>query len=169
MADEVTKDTPQEEAKAVPILGRYVLYLVIVVLAVGLPAMSILSGLSDARRTSDTAVCKNNLKNIGLALDMHEIDKGKKTQKLSELCPMFIKDLSVFLCPGVRRQIKDRSEIDDKTCYVLVRVAADAREEERVAAYCKGCSPNEGHNVLLADGRVIWMSQSKLKRIAGEE
>jgi hypothetical protein len=80
---------------------------------------------------------------------------------------MFVKDLSVFLCPGVRRQIKDRSEIDEKTCYVLIQPAADVGDGAKAVAYCKGCTPNEGHNVLLADGRVIWMSQSRLKRILG--
>jgi hypothetical protein len=169
MADDAVKDTPQEEeAQNAPVLGKYVLYLVVVALAVGLPAMSILSGMSDARKAADTAVCKNNLKNIGLALGMYEMDKGKKPEKLSGLCPMYVKDLSVFLCPGVRRHIKDASEIDSKTCYVLIQPPADAGDGEKAVAYCSGCGPNEGRNVLLDDGRVVWMSQSKLKRILGE-
>ena len=78
MPEDVRPDVHKEEPRGVPVVGRFVLYTVIVVLAVGLPAMSLLSSMSRAQEKAKAAICKNNLKNIALALQLHEMDRGKK-------------------------------------------------------------------------------------------
>ena len=160
MEKEIGKEVPGEEPGGVPIVGRFVLYAAIVVLAVGLPAMSLLSGLSRARERAKAAVCRNNLKTIALARDMYRVERKMRPIKLSDLHPFFIRDLDVFVCPACGKRVIDPSRIGEESSYVVVNLTSIEKDE--VAVYCRSCAPDGGRNVMLGDGRVVWMSQGDL-------
>jgi prepilin-type processing-associated H-X9-DG protein len=139
----------------------------VMIAVMAMMAGMLLPALARAREEARKAVCKSNLKNIGLCVMMYAQDNDNKLpEKLSQLYPEYVKDLSLFVCPSSGKTIASADQIDTETPYVLVPGVA-LGGGTAVLVYEKRGMHEGGTNVLFADGHVEWVSGDRLDQLIG--
>jgi hypothetical protein len=93
---------------------------VVVLLVPGLLlAFMFTPAIISAHRVRQERACENHLKTLYIGLCMYRQAHGKLPEKLSDLYPTFVRDLKVFECPSQGRKIRDATEINSLSGYVL--------------------------------------------------
>ncbi len=112
-----------------------------------------------ARGAAREAVCKNNLKQIGLAMAIYANDfEDRFPPTLDDLVPLYVTERMLFQCPS------DPSDDPDYVGYVYVpgfRVGVDATT---MVLFDKKGNHAEGRNVLFADGHVELMTEEAFQQ-----
>jgi len=135
-------------------------------------AFALLPGGISERKCAERAACKNNLKQIGLALHIYSTDHaGRFPDRLSQLYPDYAKDLSDFVCPSTEDKLSSPDEIDQNTSYRYVAGLTSEDDPDHVLAYDKPGNHRYqiGSNVLFVDGHVEWMREETLEKTLAEE
>lgn len=151
----------------------------VVMLAV--PAAMLLPALSGAREEARKAVCRSNLKQIGLAMSMYMADydewypAGQETSlgNLALLHDQYIMSKRIFKCPSTT-DTPELAQVDPTTgqltltrdtCsyeYVLVSPLSDP---DTIIAFDKAENHSDtGRNVLLFDCAVVWMPEGEFQQ-----
>jgi hypothetical protein len=72
-----------------------------------------------AHRVHQQVACKKRLEALYAAIRAYQQVHGKYPDKLSNLYPMFVRDLEAFECPAQSRRIHAAEDIDTLSGYVL--------------------------------------------------
>jgi prepilin-type processing-associated H-X9-DG protein len=140
----------------------------VMIAVMAMMAGMLLPALARAREEARKAVCKSNLKNIGLGMMMYAQDNDNQfPAKLSQLYPEYLTDLDLFMCPSSGKTITSADQIDTKTPYVLVPGVPLGSGGAVVLAYERRGMHEGGTNVLFADGHVEWVSGNRLDQLIG--
>ncbi len=127
--------------------------------------------------------CANNLKQIGLALQMFEIEQGRLPNakffpKDPNTDPRSIKVIlgnygmpnEIFICPTAPQQLKDlgltylwNDKTNGKTLFSIQNRSRTWLMVDMTAAYEKAESHRGGYNILYADFHVGWSQKPPLK------
>lgn len=136
----------------------HVLALMLVVsLVVGL---IIPTGCGQPAEPAHRAVCRSNLKQIGLALSIYAKDfENHLPRRLEELYPNYINDQALFECPSA----------PDPQSYVYVPGLVADGDASRIVAFDRKGNHEDGRNVLFADGKVRWMSENGFSITLGQQ
>jgi hypothetical protein len=125
--------------------------------------------LKASRVVHKSLACMNNLKGLGLAMDLYRQASGRFPAKLSDLYPKYITDLGSFSCPGDPREIRKPEDIDSLAGYVLFKVDVPADPlssldwmdkpllTDRRRNHLGKMNGVWGGNILYAHGHVAWM------------
>lgn len=125
--------------------------------------------LKAARVVAKSRTCMDNLKGLGIAMDLYRQANGRFPAKLSDLYPKYITDLRSFSCSGNPRTIRRPEDIDSMTGYVLFKIdvpvdplsSADWMVKPLLSDRRRNHLGNAGGvwggNILYADGHVQWM------------
>ena len=125
--------------------------------------------LKATRVVAKSRACMNNLKGLGVAMDLYRQAYGHFPAKLSDLYPKYITDLGSFSCPGNPREIRRPEDIDSLAGYVLFKVDVPADPlssldwmDKPLLTDRRRNHPGKmngvwGGNILYADGHVQWM------------
>ena len=92
--------------------GFTVVELLTVIAIIGVLATLLLSALAGARTRANQAVCRNNLHQIAIAVEVYRDDAGRRPRTLSRLIarPSWLSNERSLICPndpGMRRPPKD--------------------------------------------------------------
>ena len=125
------------------------------VMSMALPALAPV--LSRSRAEARKAVCKSNLKQIGLTLAMYANDYDHFPQTLDQLIPDYLPEEGVLHCP---------SDGDKPMMGYIYRDRARGKKIDEIDAperypvvYDTPGNHTGGRNVVFADGHVEWMSE----------
>ncbi len=135
--------------------GFTLVELLVVVAIIGLLFGFLTSGVQVARRKASQAKCANNLRQIGIALQLYAGDHGERfPASLDDLYPSYIDNLETFVCPA-SGQAAPASASAGGYSYVgglttsessTTAIATDAAANHR----------GDGGNVLYIGGDVRW-------------
>jgi prepilin-type processing-associated H-X9-DG protein len=148
--------------------GQKVLLILLIVLVCPLLISIFWYPLKAARVVAKTRTCMDNLKGLGIAVDLYRQANGRFPAKLSDLYPKYINNLGSFSCPGNPHEIFKPEDIDSSAGYVLFRVdiPVDTSEtdwmdkpllSDRRRNHLGKTGGVWGGNILYADGHVQWM------------
>ena len=123
----------------------------------------------DAHEKSKRLKCRNNLKQIGMALFMHrQMEDGKWPGDLETLVEKkYLTNRKVLQCPSARTPA---GSVD----YVLVRTKTTGGRPRRFApadviVYDRTGNHKGGRNVLQFDQQTLWLSEEQFKKRMGNE
>jgi len=123
----------------------------------------------DAHEKAKRLKCRNNLKQIGLALFIYrEANDGKWPKDLETLVDKrYLTTPKVLQCPSAR---SPAGSVD----YVLVRTKTKKGEPRKfdpadIIVYDRKDNHKDGRNVLLFDQQVLWLSEEAFKKRMGNE
>ncbi|MCK4300145.1 MAG: DUF1559 domain-containing protein, partial [Planctomycetes bacterium] len=117
----------------------------------GVVAAAMLPALARAREAARKAVCKSNLKQIGLALAIYANDHDDKYPlRLEDLLVGYLPDAEVLQCP---------SDSSEERSYLYVPGLSVAHEATLMVVVERRGNHTGGRNVLFVDSHVEWMSE----------
>ncbi|MFC1672042.1 DUF4190 domain-containing protein, partial [Planctomycetota bacterium] len=137
----------------------------ITVAVLAIMAGMLLPALARAREEARKAVCKGNLRQIGMSASMYAQDNNKFPEKLSQLYPEFAPDLNTFACPSSDKTITSADQIDSESPYVLASGVTMLSGGSGALAYEKKGIHDGGANVVFVDGHVEWVSEGRLDQL----
>jgi len=130
-----------------------------------------MSGLARSREAARPAICKSNLKQIGLAILIYVTDHNIFPNTFEALIPGYInvpslqgKERTPFQCPV---EANPATTVD----YELVALGSPkdiVHPEKTVLAYDKKGNHPGGRNVVFADGHVQWMLEKDFQKVLKE-
>jgi prepilin-type processing-associated H-X9-DG protein len=113
-----------------------------------------------AREAARQAVCRSNLKQIGLALAMYANDyQGQFPPKLQDLFPDYVTDKDLFECP----------QAPGVEGYVYVTGLSFESGPTGIAAFDRKGNHEDGRNVLFVDGHVEFMSEAHFEQATAKQ
>ena len=121
----------------------------------------LLPALARSREEARKAVCKSNMKQIGLAIAMYQNDFDERNPKeLADLHDQYITAVKIFRCPSDKspRALNDHI----KCSYVYVGNLPPTVSPQTIIAYCRKGIHQRGRNVLCYDGHVEWIPNGRL-------
>ena len=129
----------------------------------GILAGMLLPALSRARGEARKAVCKSNLKQIGLGIAMYANDHDENyPQKLEELYDQYVTAKQIFHCPSTG---KPKAGPGIQFSYRYVGRLSKLTDPQVIIAYDKrGNHHRDGRNVLFYDGHVRWIPRRAFRR-----
>ena len=137
-------------------------------LGVGMALPAVAPDLVKPRAEAQKAVCKSNLKQIGLALLIYANDYEYLPQSLDQLTPDYITKEGILHCPSDKQK--------EGISYIYRNEARGKKIDEIDApgryavVYDKPGNHTGGRNVVFADGHVEWMSERAFQvLLKGEE
>jgi hypothetical protein len=144
-----------------------------------------LPSLAGARERARRVKCMNNLKQIGIAMQIYSDDnESKYPPKLSDLYPRYAASPDLFICPTVGGEIQEvrkadgdidvelmRKIIDEKTNYVYVSGLTTDAPADMVIIYEKtGNHDGAGGNVMCNGMDVSWTDSAQYAEMeAGQQ
>ena len=135
--------------------------------------LAMVPGIISEGECARRASCKNNLKQIGLALHIYSTDHaGLFPDRLSDLYPGSTEKLGIFVCPSTADKISSPSEIDLNTSYGYVTgLDAEHDDPDDILAYDKPGNHRfrTNVNVLFLDGHVESMQEEELLKALAEQ
>ena len=138
----------------------------------GIALPSLVGSREQARRVK----CMNNLRQLGIAMQMFSDDnEGKYPEKLSELYPKYASSPELFVCSSAGGEIQElrkadgeidteatRKLIDEKSNYVYVSGLTTEAPAEMVVIYEKTSSHSgEGGNALYNGMNAEWIDSAQ--------
>lgn len=147
------------------------LRLTVTVVLLCLTALFLYGRLQNARADARRTMCVHNLKQVAIALKMFADDhEGGYPDKISGLCPEYITNLEVLICPELRAKFNketgrghpfspdpDAEEIDLLASYALVPGLRADDSKDLVIAYEKQDNHGGmGRSLLYLDGHGAW-------------
>lgn len=78
--------------------------------------------VKDARAIAKLRACRNNLRQLSIAMNSYREANGHFPPKLSDLYPKYVSDLNTFSCPGDPHEIRSPRDIDSLSGYILFAV-----------------------------------------------
>ena len=130
----------------------------------GILAAMLLPALSRARGQARQAVCKSNLKQIGLGMAMWSNDHNESyPEKLEDLHDEYITAKKIFQCPEDRSPMTIGKGIQ---CSYLYAGKLPVTTDPQVAiAWDKRGNHPRGRNVLYYDGHVEWVRERAFENV----
>ncbi len=126
-------------------------------------AAMIMPALARARAQARGAVCKSNLKQIGLAIAMYSVDFNEQYPKsLDELFDQYITIKKIFVCPSDSHPFTIGKGL--KCSYVYVGRLPTPTDPGVAICWDKRGNHRGGRNVLFYDGHVQWMREGAFRR-----
>ena len=132
--------------------------------AVGAGVAVLMPALSKARGAARTAACKNNLKSIGLAIDMYRADHGQKMPAtLAALLEgEYIDEKGTFKCPSAKGAKVLPSGL--ALSYEYAGPLPPGAPQDAIVVYDgQAAHRGKGRNVLLYSGSVKWMNEAQFQ------
>lgn len=131
--------------------------------AVGAVAAGIMMpALARARGEARKAVCKSNVKQLGLGIMMYTMDYDENLpQKLEDLYDDYISADNIFVCPTDTSPMEIGKGL--KCSYHYVGRLSKLTDPSVIILYDKRGSHDGGRNVLFYDGHVEWVAEWQLK------
>ncbi len=131
---------------------------------------------SSSTAVAPQALCKNDLKQIGIALHVYAADhvgqfprEERPVEAFWELLPGYLNTARVFVCPGAKADVEawERTEeLTEETCsYGWVAGLGTDSPGDFILAFDK--SPDHhggGRNVLFVDGHVEFMKEDEFQK-----
>jgi prepilin-type processing-associated H-X9-DG protein len=113
--------------------------------------------------------CGNNLKQIGLAIRMHESDKGRRPSSFRELGRYVSFQSKVFICPAAEAKPGEFVDVDVWTSYVYFPDSTTSTPAA-VAAYCDPTNHGgQGAVVLFVDGHTEWFLRDDFRQLSEQQ
>ena len=136
------------------------------VVTLGTPAIlagMLLPALARAREEARKAVCKSNLKQIGLGITIYSNDFDERYPKrLGDLYERYISRAKVFKCPS---DSKPETIGKDLACsYRYVGELPITTDPQAIIAHCRHGIHAGGTNALFYDGHVEWLPNAQFSR-----
>ena len=126
-----------------------------------LPA-TLFPALGRARGEARKAVCKSNVKQLGLAVNMYMNDHDEKCPpKLEDLFDQYITARKVFVCPQDSKPMAIGKGL--KCSYRYVGQLSKMTDPQAIVAYDKQGNHPDGRNALFYDGHVEWIAEGALR------
>jgi hypothetical protein len=146
----------------------------ILAIAVGLivPVAHLKGRLTRTREAVRRAACQSNLLQLLKAEKLYARDHaGTYSQRLSDLYPKYATNLGLFTCPSAGGPIiRTKESIDSRTTYVLREGLTVASPPDAVLIYeWPRNHAGQGGWAVHCDGRVRWLSASRLERLVQED
>ena len=114
-------------------------------------AATLLPALPRAREEARKAVCKNNLKHIGLAMAIYANDfEDRFPPTLDDLVPLYVTERMLFHCP---------SDPSEEVSYLYLPGLKVTDKPTDIVAFDRRGNHSGGRNVLFVDGHVEWMTE----------
>lgn len=106
---------PPERAKPVGARGFSLVELLTVIAIIAVIATLLVSALSGARTRSNQVVCRNNLRQVALAVEIYQDDTQRRPRSVTRLAnrPSLLPNPSVLVCPA-EPALKARNRSDDE-------------------------------------------------------
>ena len=121
----------------------------------GLVAGIMMPALVRARSQARTVVCKNNLRQIGLACSTYANEHGSMApQRLEDLFGQQIRAKKILVCPEDKRPLRISEGLE--CSYRYVGQLSPKIGPGVIVAYDKRGNHRDGRNVLLFSGQVMW-------------
>ncbi len=127
----------------------------------------LLPALARARGEARKAVCKSNIKQIGLAMAMYQNDFNEQTpNKLDDLYDQYITAKQIFKCPQDNRPMTIGQGI--QCSYIYVGRTPRTTDPQVAILWDKRGNHRRGRNVLFYDGSVRWVPEFRLRRVLND-
>jgi len=126
-----------------------------------LPA-ALFPALGRARGEARKAVCKSNVKQLGLAISMYSNDHDEQCPpKLEDLFDQYITARKIFICPQDSKPMAIGKGL--KCSYRYVGQLSKRTDPQVLVAYDKRGNHPKGRNALFYDGHVEWIAEGALR------
>jgi prepilin-type processing-associated H-X9-DG protein len=139
------------------------------IMVIGIFSAVTLPAFVKARERAYQNACMNNLKQIGVSMQMYANENQEKfPSDFQSLVPKYVPAVQVtlFVCPATRHQPGDASNLIAWTDYVLVANRKTSDSPDTVLAFSKpDCYHGRGGNVLFVDGHVQWCDKAEYDRL----
>ena len=136
-------------------VGFTLIELLVVIAIIGLLFGFLTSGVQVARRKAVQSKCANNLRQIGIALQLYASDHSERFPAgLDDLYPTYIDNLETFACPA-SGQPAPASASGGGYLYVSGLTTSESSTTV-LAADASGNHRGDGGNVLYVGGDVRW-------------
>jgi hypothetical protein len=115
---------------------------------------------NNARRRARRVTCANNLKQIGITVNMYAGDHDNLfPDKLRQVTQYVGYQPQLFVCSESRNKPESIETVDKWTDYVYISGLTATSSPNAVLAYCQPKNhKGEGGNVLSVDGHIEWFN-----------
>jgi type II secretory pathway pseudopilin PulG len=112
--------------------------------------------LARAREQARRASCSNNLANIAKCCELYaQANGGQYPERLSQLYPLYVKDVRVFTCPSAQGpKVLSPEEIDAKSSYEYLGVD-DPEDKNGPLVQDQLANHRQGRNIAIRGGNSV--------------